>query len=365
MANELKKVPEQIARQPKKRKPTGVTLFPSDKNGCGFYRTFIPFNYLMGHYEFDTPSLFSFMFDLNFIVKSDWLRFQRQVTHAQKMVIKEYKKVIAQTRSGTKIAYDLDDLVHGIEPSNVVAWQFYTPTRKKNLIDIFKMVDTVTFSTQYLKDYYEEEHGIINSTVVPNYLPKFLWGSCGKRNKKHAGKKPRILWAGSSSHVNKGGDMEFLVPLIRKTKKEFQWVFVGCYPPELEGEIEFHPWSGFWEYPAAIDTIDADMAICPIKDVQFNYAKSDLKLLEYSALGIPAIYSSIGNGIGPYDLVDGTVTVENKVDDWYNAIKKMAYDEDVQEESLKNGRIELEKRWLENNVQTYLDVYKRKDGSND
>lgn len=343
------------------KRPKSVVLFPSDKNGCGFYRTLIPFNYLISKYEYDCPALYSFIFDLNYVTRANWLRFQRQVTQDQKRIVKEYRDIISKTKSPAKISYELDDLVHGIEPSNILAYQFYTKTRKDNLIEMFKMCDMVTFSTQFLKDFYEEKFNIQNSIVIPNYLPKFLWGNCGKRDKYGKGKKPRILWAGSASHVGKNGDMQFLIPLMKKTKKEFEWVFFGVIPPELnKSDYEFHNWADFYSYPQALDAIDADIAICPIKDNIFNYAKSDLKLLEYSALGLPAIFSSIGEGMGPYDLVDDILALENKEDLWYNAIKELTSNEEKRNIYLEAGKRELNKRWLEDekNIGVYLDAYK-------
>lgn len=337
-----------------------VILFPSDRNGCGFYRTMIPFQHLVSKYDYDAPSLFSFVFDLNFITKAKWLRFQRQVTKDQKKVILEYRKVIKQVNAQTKMAFELDDLVHAIEPSNIIAYQFYTDVRKQNLIDVMKMSDVVTFSTEFLKDFYQQKFGITHSTVVPNFLPRFLWENLGKREKRGKGKRPRILWAGSSSHVGKDGDLEFLLPLMRKTKGEFEWVFFGVMPPEINGEYELHKWCDFYSYPSALDKINVDLAICPVRDNTFNYAKSDLKMLEYTALGIPAIYSSIGQGMGPYDLIDGICTVENREDLWYSAIKKVVSDEAYRTSIMNAATAELSKRWLEDdqNIAHYLNIFK-------
>lgn len=362
LQHQMYRVPQQkkVVTPDGKPSPKSVILFPSDKNGCGFYRTFVPFNYLVSKYEYDCPSLFSFIFDLNYITRAKWLRFQRQVTDAQKRVIFEYKKVIKKSKSNCKIAYELDDLVHGIEPSNILAYQFYTDRRKSNLIDIFKACDTVTFSTEFLAQYYEEKFEIGNSKVIPNFLPKFLWGNCGKRDKYGKGKKPRILWAGSASHVGRGGDLEFLIPLIKKTKKEFEWVFFGVIPPALnKKDYEFHDWTDFFSYPQALDALDVDFGICPVKDNVFNYGKSDLKLLEYSALNLPGIFSSIGEGMGPYDMIEGINAVENDVDTWYQAIKEMSTDESLRNSYLEAGKTELNKRWLEDeeNIKIYLDTY--------
>lgn len=347
---------------PSQPKPDiGIINFPSDKNGCGYHRTYVPFNYLNSKYNYNVTNLGEFLFDLNYLSKSKYIRFQRQVTEAQKKVIFEYKKILARTQSSCKLVYELDDIIHEIEPSNIVAYQFYTETKRNNLLYILKTVDTVTFSTQFLKDYYKDKFGIDNSVVIPNFLPKFLYADKGRRDKYNKGKdkKKRILWSGSASHIGKGGDLEFLLPLMKKTKDEFEWVFLGTIPHELMGKCEYHPWSDFYSYPHALDQIDADMAIAPITDNTFNCGKSDLKLLEYSAVGLPAIFSSIGSAIGPYDMVEGTCTVQNKEDLWYSAIKEMCTDENKWNTYLRAGRTELNKRWLEDeqNIGLYRQVF--------
>jgi O-antigen biosynthesis protein len=195
--------------------------------------------------------------------------------------------------------------------------------------------------------------------VIPNFLPKFFWADKGKRDKYNKGTKPRILWAGSASHIGKGGDLEFIIPLIKKTKDEFEWVFFGTMPGELIGKYEFIPWSDFYSYPHVLDSIDADIAICPISDNKFNCGKSDLKMLEYSAVGLPAVYSSIGSGIGPYDMIEGLCCVQNKEELWYGAITQMVNDASKRKEYLEAGQTELSKRWLEDdaNINIYRNLY--------
>lgn len=347
-------------------KMSHIILYPSDKNGCGFYRTFFPFRYLSTKYQktYNVSEMTAFNFDFNYIRITDHIRFQRQVTIAQTKIISFIKEHIKKFNFYTKISYDLDDLVHEILPSNVPAYQFYTPIRKNNLIYILKEIcDFVTYSTAFLKDYYESKFGIKNGYIIKNFLPKYLWGLCGKREKrfKDPDKKPRILWSGSSSHIGRGGDLEFLFPLIKKTKDEFKWVFFGPVPSEVADIVEKHEWVSVYEYPQKLDSIDADIAIAPIADNIFNMAKSDLKILEYSAVNLPVIASSIGNGKGPYDLYPTKIKlVENKIDDWYCAIKEMLSSETVYQNCLNAGRQELENRWLESekNIGIYKDLFK-------
>jgi len=349
-------------KTPNKEPPSLVINYPSDKNGCGYYRSIMPFSYLMSKDNFDSPFLYGFNFDVNFIQRAKWIRFQRQVTEAQKAIFAEYRNIIKKHNFKTKLTYDIDDLVHEIEECNIPAYQYYTETRKKNLIDLFNLSDLVTFSTQFLKDYYEERHGIKHSKVVPNFLPKWLWNGCGQRDKYNKGKngKLRILWTGSASHIGKGGDMEFLLPLINKTIDEFEWVFLGTCPPSLLGKVQFYDWEEFYTYPRHLDSVDADVGIVPVKDHIFNLAKSDLKFLEYSAVGLPSVCSSIGEGMGPYDLVPNATVVKNNIDDWYQALKALEKDQDLRKKTLEVGRTELNKRWLDNpeNWGLYSSLYK-------
>jgi hypothetical protein len=345
-----------------------ILVYPSDKNGCGFYRNFFPLRYLSAISDtkpwsdrnlpnYQITEFFAYNFDLNYIRNSSWVRFQRQVTDAQLKLMKAYRNQIKKNSFATKIAYDLDDLAHAIQPNNIMAYRFYTPRRKRNMIEMFKMSDVVTFSTQYLKNYYEEYFNIKHSVVVPNYLPRSAWGLCGQRNKYNKGKKFRILWSGSASHLGKGGDLEFLLPLMKKTKNEFEWIFQGCIPPELTGNFEFHDWANVIDFPQFMDRIDADVAIGPISDCEFNYGKSDLKLLEYSALGLPGIFSSIGKGAGPYDLIEGLHVIENKSDDWYMKLKEFEKNTDIRMEALEAGQRELSSRWLEDNIELYVKIF--------
>jgi hypothetical protein len=101
------------------------------------------------------------------------------------------------------------------------------------------------------------------------------------------------------------------------------------------------------------------MALAPIVDNEFNLGKSDLKILEYSALGLPVIASTIGNKRGPYDLIPGLKTLENNPDMWYSAIMDWYKNPEDAKKYLTAGQTELNKRWLEdeNNIGLYRRIY--------
>jgi hypothetical protein len=69
-------------------------------------------------------------------------------------------------------------------------------------------------------------------------------------------------------------------------------------PDELKMEakdnkITYYPWVNILNYPQFIRSIKADIAIAPLEDNEFNKSKSNLKMLEYTTLGLPGIYSNV------------------------------------------------------------------------
>jgi glycosyltransferase involved in cell wall biosynthesis len=83
-----------------------------------------------------------------------------------------------------------------------------------------------------------------------------------------------------------------------------------------------------------------DVAIAPLADTAFNRLKSDIKLLEYTAMGLPAVVSAIG----PYldaDWVDRC----SSPDDWGRALSELINDRFVVEEKRVHVEAQEEEMW--------------------
>ncbi len=138
--------------------------------------------------------------------------------------------------------------------------------------------------------------------VLPNALPKLAWqqrrclpntglrANAGPNAKLNA--KLRVVWAGAAQHQS---DLDLLLPVIAASKQRYQWVFFGLCPTGLKHDpaIEFHHPVEFSDYSAKLAALDADIAVAPLLDTDFNRCKSPLKLLEYAALELPVIASNV------------------------------------------------------------------------
>ncbi|WWG64875.1 hypothetical protein VRB21_17030 [Pseudomonas poae] len=150
--------------------------------------------------------------------------------------------------------------------------------------------------------------------VMENRLPAQWWS--GLRSLRQQGHKPRVGWAGGSSH---GADLQVIAEVVRELAGEVDWVFMGMCPPALRPFVhEFHGGVNIDQYPARLAALNLDLALAPLEDNFFNACKSNLRLLEYGACALPVICSDILCYRGDFPVT----RVKNRSRDWIAAIRE-------------------------------------------
>lgn len=333
----------------KKRKNEGpdirVAGFPCDVSGCGKYRMVLPLHDLSAHKKIKADIIHHFFRDLPTYANYNSIFLQRQCSANQVQLINGIFRMKRSMNSPLKVVYECDDLFHEIEPENKIAYEFYDEGKQQNIEILMERADVVSFSTEFLRDYYEDLIGLENTMVIENSLPKWLWRFPERKKEdvpSYKNRKIKILWSGSSSHHGKTGDTAILNYLMKKTKKKWgdriRWVFFGTVPDFVDSNSTVIGWKPFWEYPMNLYSIGADIGLIPIKECDFNRGKSDLKLQEFGACGIPSICSKIGNG--PYR--NAPISCENDPKKWMDRIEKLVtnprYYLKIRREQYKNIR---------------------------
>jgi glycosyltransferase involved in cell wall biosynthesis len=211
--------------------------------------------------------------------------------------------------------------------------------------------DRLIVTTEPLAECASELIGDIH--IIPNYLPKAKWW--GLRSLRRAGRKPRVGWVGAQQHK---GDLELIHEVVRATAHEVEWVFMGMWPEGLDAAIvEKRGWVSFTEYPAAMASLNLDLAIAPLEVNAFNESKSNLRLLEYGAMGWPVVCSDIL----PYQTDNAPVKrVPNDPAAWIAAIRERIYDPDAAEQEGDLLRQWVGRRYLlEDNLDEWMLAYSR------
>lgn len=208
------------------------------------------------------------------------------------------EKVPVAQSLGQIIVNDLDDWYWGLTPANM-AWKFSHPSHNKvENINHYKRIilasDHVTCSTPWLADRVRE-WGQPNVTLLPNTVDVAKFTPYPHTDTA----EPVVGWVGSVGHRN--GDLEVLRGSITALAER--------------GEIRLHHSGHFDGYGFFADKVGIDrryvtvkslappelyptllcfdVGVAPLNVIDFNRAKSAIKLLEYSAAGIPWVGTKI------------------------------------------------------------------------
>lgn len=198
-----------------------------------------------------------------------------------------------------RIVADFDDLLWDVGGENFMTDYNKAPvdtTMTARCIERFApKLDAVILSTEWLRRCWlaRFKDACKKVAVVGNAIPRFLWGKA--EPKKALPKKPVVLYGGATvchyNGDNTGDFTENWLEWIASEKMEFHMFGDEC--PKWIGakNVVMHPTVGAWQFPDAVRSIKPDLYIAPLKDNPFNRAKSNLKLLEASALGVPFVSS--------------------------------------------------------------------------
>lgn len=198
----------------------------------------------------------------------------------------------------TKFIIDEDDLIWD---DMVPDWNHcktifngVTEEEKKGTEAFMRLVDKVTVSTDYLKDWIISKFGIPESKciVVPNALPKPIWYR--ERMEKPKDRKPVILYSGTSTHFSqrerKLGDfsenaVEWIINSLKEDKIEYHCFDVlPWFLESVKEKVHLHKFTRYSSLPMVLHSIKPDFSFNPLYPCDFNRAKSDIKMVEASAL---------------------------------------------------------------------------------
>lgn len=281
-------------------------------------------------------------------VRPDVLVLQNAITDGHLEVLPLYKRYFPMC---LKVML-LDDLVTSLPEENSLYRGFMQNFRdsKTRIRQALQHVDRVIVSTEALAEFI---CGYMNDViVVPNRLSKVMWG--GLTSKRRAGRKPRVGWVGAQQHK---GDLALLREVIIETAHEVEWVFMGMWPEGVDHCIrEKVPAVPYDAYPKRMAALNLDLAVAPLDVHPFNESKSNLRLLEYGALGWPVVCTDIA----PYRANNAPVArVANTKEAWLQAIRDRVYDLD---RAYQEG--DALKRWvqahyfLEDHLLDWANAYK-------
>ena len=260
-----------------------------------------------------------------------------------------------------KVIYESDDDLLSIDKSN----RDYNFLKKRIIaMDyLIKNSNLITVSTNVL---FNRFNNITKTTIVRNYLVNELKPITNVKTIK-SNNSIDIGYYGTLTHdddllmikdsiskivkkfkENYNFDVKFHIIGGMNKKHEESWYSKVEIPKDSTDFVSFMNWIK--------NNVKYDIMLAPLMDTQFNNAKSELKYIEYSALGMPGIYSDLP----PYnsvikDGVNGLLAKTNE--DWEEKIEKLILDQDLRIKIVENAQKDINENYLlENRVEDWQNI---------
>jgi glycosyltransferase involved in cell wall biosynthesis len=188
-----------------------------------------------------------------------------------------------------RLVYETDDDVFHVTPVNWSAYHLYgQPGVRDAVTHMAEVADLITVTTAQLAGVMLAESGNPNIAVLPNSIPGWVLDTV-----REPRARPAIGWMGGASH---GQDVGLIISSVRRFLARFPgWDLQLCgtdYRPTFKAgeQAKFSTWIPvFEEERRYFDTLSFDIGLVPLALTEFDRSKSNVKVLEYAARGIPAV----------------------------------------------------------------------------
>lgn len=361
--------------------PTGFNVinFPADVGGCGHYRIMFP-SWALRTIRRDIRFVESFKLIVDPYFYKDFraIQLQRQVNDVQCEFILKFLKPLS-AGNGIWLYYSVDDVIdyEDIPPYNAARVAFDNKNFFNNVKNIIHASDFLIVTTDRLKQYYQQKYDFPAHKIIPipNYLSRWWIGEAYNEARQENlfisnHKRPKIGLPLSSSHYDADGrngyqdDLTHILNFIRSTTHKYEWCFIGNYPKPLEDlvrekKVTLYSGSDLLNYPRELHDKGLQCVVAPLRDNIFNVCKSNIKLIEMWALGIPVIsqnlacYDKYTNMLfkDENDLQDQLDIVFKHKHKYMNIVRENRHVVDYGDSNSPNGW------WLEKNLGTWMNMF--------
>lgn len=340
----------------------------ADYGGCGYYRCMAP-NLLLNLYQKAViVESTAMILDPRFYSSTQAIKLQRQATPQQLIFVKHLKELSEKTKN--KLIYEVDDVIFAedIPMYNRNRDAFTSKEIQDSIKEMLSMMDEITVTCDYFKELMISKTGNKNVTVLPNYLMKWWFdryynlGELVKQYEKNK-KKPVVAIFASGTHVdvlnrvNYQDDFAPVVQQIMKTRADFQWHFYGAFPMPLKplidsGHVKFFPWVQLPDFAATMANSGAQLTFASLQDNNFNRCKSNIKLIEAGAIGLPCVCPDM------VTYKDAFLKYKTG-DEFIDCIKSALKNQTVYADLCKKSRAYAENFWLDDepNLMKHHEAY--------
>jgi glycosyltransferase involved in cell wall biosynthesis len=223
-------------------------------------------------------------------------------------------------RAGVGLVWDNDDDVTAVPKTNPLYARHgghHSRTKLAGVREIVRLADVVTTPSEVLAEQYREL-GAADVRVLENHLPsEFL----KVRNARHRGVVVVCLAALEHQVDYQRLGLRDTLARLLDAHPELRVVSIGLGLGIASERYESVEEVKFRDLARRLSF--ADIGIAPLVDIQWNRARSNVKLKEYSAAGLAWLASPVGPYLGMDERQGGRLVPDDR---WYEELERLIVD---------------------------------------
>jgi len=328
-----------------------VNMYPADKHGCGYYRMYLPAKYIQRKAKDIELKVIEEQSHIDLLNNLDIMYLQRSACNEL------FKHLLYANKQGAMVLYDADDDFFNVPLLNPSYNYYNNEIVKANIETYLKTANCITVSTEYLKNEYKKYNK--NVVVLPNSIDFEMWNEYYKQKKEN---KIVMIYPASPTHAE---DIFEIVDVLIRVLKEnpevelhsVNWNFTKAdIFDSVRNQVKHIPGKTPFEFGSLLT--HGSIGIAPLAYNKFNRSKSNIKFLEYSALGIP----TAATDITPYECIQEGITgfkiKKNDKNDWYCALTELIRNVEMRKSIGKQARDYVYENYnIEKNVDKWIEVF--------
>lgn len=334
-----------------------ILHYVGDRSGVFLYRAYYPSIAIADNTEhnvlYSRTCSMTNPISLAYINWADIIVFHRQYYEYHVNVVKYLQSL------GKKVVFEIDDDWLHLNHDNPFKKKVDTkPEILEGLKKVSKEADYITVTNKRLAKIMKRFNK--NVEIIPNYISDyFLDYNLNPQQKED--NRVNLLWSGAQNHHDNVKSLaEPLKIIFEKYDNIALWIvghnYSEFFPFIDKRKMRWIPWMGLENYSSALTY--GDIGLAPMVENKFNASKSNIRILEYSYMGIPCVAS---------DIYSYAETIEHEkngylaktTEDWVKYLSMLIEDRKLREKMGAKARKLAIKNMIENNYQKYIDFYER------
>ncbi|MFC7678030.1 glycosyltransferase [Paenibacillus sp. GCM10028914] len=235
-----------------------------------------------------------------------------------------YKYLEMAREMGKKTVYVIDDHFIAMSPASDIGRYYHDSTRRKTYVKFLKNAQTVKVASRFFANHLDT-HFKPNKLVYFPGSVDFSIISGLRKNRKNEGKVV-LGYEGGRKPVAFEPVIEALGEVLGKYGDQVRVEFCGYAPEELKDRAQVHtePYDeNYKNFLKRLYRSNWDIGLAPLERTLLHDCKSNNKFREYSACGIPGIYTSSPAYEEWVQNNHNGLIVSGTSEEWYKAIVQM------------------------------------------